>query len=142
MTNSLGLTSVPFGAVTISATCPVKPVIGQMAVSIPCAATLTSRARSVVKGQAQLVDAQGNPHGAPQNFVMTQGQTITLAAPPVGQQWLVVDVSQDQADEIVWGTLATIGIVGGLAVVGGISIVRDIAHRHRGKHHHSKRTQD
>ncbi len=123
----------PFGAVTIDAPCTPQKVAGQMAFLLPCGGTLTSQTPSPVLAQAQLVDADGNPQGPMQSITLTQGQTYSLATPPSGQQWLVMDISQRQAQGIAAGFLVGTAAVLGFATYGVVELAEHLVHRHRRK---------
>lgn len=136
LNNGLGIngtTRRPFGAVTIRAACAPQRVSGHVAFLLPCGGTLTQRGESTVQGQTQLVDATGASQGVARAFSLAKGQSLTLAAPPSGQQWLIVDLSNEQIAWTAIGTLAGIVTVAGLSTYGLVAIVERMIQRHKRK---------
>lgn len=126
-----GINGEAFGGVIINASCAPRPLSGTMAFALPCGGTLT--ARQTVTGQAQLVNSVGQTTGSPKTFSLTPGQSFTLAAPPSGHEWMVVDVTQSQADWIAAGVLGGLIAVAGLSTYGAVELTEHLIARHRRK---------
>lgn len=118
----------------IDAPCsPTKTIWNGLGLLLPCGGTLTATAQHPVIGQAQLVDAAGNPQGGVQSFTLQPGETFTLSNPPTHTQWLIVDMTQGQADGIALGILGGVVLVGGLAAYGGVRFLESRIAAHRRK---------
>ena len=126
-----GINGQPFGGVIIDASCAPRPVSGKIAFFLPCGGTVT--ARQTVAGQAQLVSNSGQIAGSPKNFRLMPGQSLTLTAPPSGQEWMVVDLTQSQADWIAAGVLGGFATAAALTTYGAVELVEHIIARRRQK---------
>lgn len=121
-------------ALKVDSTCTPQPLYGQMAFTLACGGTLT--AQKAVSGQAQLVSATtGQPAntGTIQNFTLAPGQTVTLATPPSGQEWVVVDFTAGQVALISAEVIGGVVVVTGLAGYGLYRLIADrvAAHKHK-----------
>jgi len=113
--------------------CAPRRVLDGIAWDLACGGTVTNAGRSPVAVVAEQVDAEGQPAGDKQRFVLQPGDQLHLDAPASGQRWLVVAVSRGQAE--LWGWLAIGGfaLVSGLALYGGYAAVRGVVRRARGR---------
>lgn len=134
--NSPGLIgAVPprIGSLYVEATCDPTPMASGWAFTVACDAVITAAGSSPVAVQVQSFNSATQTEGAPQHRMLNPGETWSFGTPPKDHEWLVVDVSQHEAEAVAIGAMVTGGVILGLAGYGTYRIIEDRIQAHRRK---------